>query len=319
MFDVTQIIKEIGRGKEGARDLSRATACGLMQQMLAGGIEPLPLGAVLMAYRIKGETPQELAGFLDAIHASLPVMAAPQSDYATVVIPSYNGARKAANLVPLLAHLLARAGVPTLVHGVSRDAKRVTTMQIFQAMGESICVTALAASDALANQQLAVLPIASLSPAFSALLEKRWVMGVRNSTHSLAKMLQPIQGPALRLVSVTHPEYMTAMRTYFTQFGGHALLMRGTEGETVANTVRLQTIESFAGGKTEVAFAGETQADATLDEMPAAIDAATTAAWTHAVLTGRLPVPANIYKQVRVIVAAAQRAAATPPPHSSDC
>ena len=124
-FNPTTIIKEIGRGKEGARSLSRETARELMRHMLAGDIEPLPLGAILMAYRIKGETPDELAGFLDAIHASLPIISgsvtspigsavssanpppsAAFQPFATVVIPSYNGARKASasrNLRPASA------------------------------------------------------------------------------------------------------------------------------------------------------------------------------------------------------------------------
>ena len=148
--------------------------------------------------------------------------------------------------------------------------------------------------------------IESLSPAFAALLEKRWVMGVRNSSHSLAKMLQPIEGPALRLVSVTHPEYIAAMRTYFTTYGGDALLMRGTEGETVASTLRIQMIESFHDGQSSVVIDSEAQANAVLDALPQSIDAATTAAWIIDVLAGKVPVPRNIQKQVAVIVAAAK-------------
>ncbi len=321
-FNPTVVIKEIGRGKEGARSLSRDAARELMQHMLAGNIEPLPLGAILMAYRIKGETPEELAGFLDAIHAHMSLIMRPNlsggsienaalgeafQPFSTVVIPSYNGARKAANLVPLLAHLLVREGVPVLVHGVSQDAKRVTTLDIFNAMGESICLSANAAADALTAKKLAVIAIESLSPPFAALLEKRWVMGVRNSSHSLAKMLQPVAGPALRLVSVTHPEYIVAMRTYFATFGGDALLMRGTEGETVANTMRLQAIESFREGRGVVVLEAEVQAGPVLDTLPAAIDATTTAAWIIDVLAGKVPVPRNIQKQVAVIVAAAKR------------
>lgn len=325
-FNPSAVIKEIGRGKEGARSLSRETARELMQHMLAGEIEPLPLGAILMAYRIKGETPEELAGFLDAIHASLPVISAspilasgsaipienatPGADFqpfSTVVIPSYNGARRAANLVPLLAHLLAREGVPVLVHGVSQDAKRVTTLDIFKAMSEAICLSSDAASDALATKKLAVVAIETLSPAFALLLEKRWVMGVRNSSHSLAKMLQPIAGSALRLVSVTHPEYIVAMRAYFTTYGGDALLMRGTEGETVANAVRLQAIESFSEGQETMVLEGEAQAGAILDTLPVAIDAVTTAAWITDVLLDKVAVPRNIQRQVAVIVQAARR------------
>ncbi|MBK6323526.1 MAG: hypothetical protein IPF38_15505, partial [Burkholderiales bacterium] len=53
-----------------------------------------------------------MAGFLDATAARLQHL--PASDRPTVVIPSYNGARKLPPLTPLLALLLAREGLPVL-------------------------------------------------------------------------------------------------------------------------------------------------------------------------------------------------------------
>ncbi len=52
-----------------------------------------------------------------------------------IVIPSYNGARKQANLTPLLAILLHKLGFPVVVHGVSEDPTRVLTETIFELMG----------------------------------------------------------------------------------------------------------------------------------------------------------------------------------------
>ena len=50
-----------------------------------------------------------MAGFLDATHARLNRV--PTGQVPTVVLPSYNGARKLPVLTPLLALLLAREGV----------------------------------------------------------------------------------------------------------------------------------------------------------------------------------------------------------------
>jgi anthranilate phosphoribosyltransferase len=49
--------------------------------------------------------------------------------------PSYNGARKQANLTPLLAILLHKLGFPVVVHGVSEDPTRVLTETIFEMLG----------------------------------------------------------------------------------------------------------------------------------------------------------------------------------------
>ena len=66
----------------------------------------LEIGAFCLAMRIKGETAQEMAGFLDATHQRLHRLPA-STGRPTIVIPSYNGARKLPVLTPLLALLLA--------------------------------------------------------------------------------------------------------------------------------------------------------------------------------------------------------------------
>src|ERR1700688_3514910 len=120
-----RFIKEIGRGKNGARSLSREDAQLLYAAMLEQRVSDLELGAILLAMRVKGESVDEVSGFLKAAEASFTALTAPAGDYALVVIPSYNGSRRVANLTPLLALLLAREGVPVLVHGVTRDPGRV--------------------------------------------------------------------------------------------------------------------------------------------------------------------------------------------------
>ena len=63
-------LREIGRGKDGARGLSRAQATDLWGQLLDGAVSDLEVGAFCLAMRVKGETPEEMAGFLDASAAN---------------------------------------------------------------------------------------------------------------------------------------------------------------------------------------------------------------------------------------------------------
>ena len=105
-MSISAYIRDIGRGKDGARALSREQAADLMTQVLEGWVSDLELGAFCLAMRIKGETPEEMAGFLDATHAHLSHLA--PAVMPAVVLPSYNGAHKLPGLLPLLALLLAR-------------------------------------------------------------------------------------------------------------------------------------------------------------------------------------------------------------------
>ncbi len=295
-----RIIKEIGRGKNAAGDLTRADARALFAAVLEDSIPPLQLGAILIALRIKGESPDELAGFLDACEACYPHIKAP-AGAVPLVIPAYNGARALPNLTPLLAQLVARAGVPVLVHGVTDDPGRVTTLEVFSAMGIAIARNHDEAASQLAAQRLAVMSIDTLAPSLARVLLLRRQIGLRSSGHTLVKMLQPFATPALRLVSVTHPEYLDRMRAFFTAHGGNVLLLRGAEGEAVAHPRREPAIEWLAGKNTEVwrATAEENP------QLPDGRDAALTAAWIQDALAGRQPVPAAITHQAAWCVRAA--------------
>ena len=105
---IAPYIREIGRGKEGARSLSVAQAFDLMSRLLDGQISDLELGGFALAMRVKGESPDELTAFVAA--AQQRVMAMPAADR-PIALPSYNGARKQPNLTPLLAALLACVAV----------------------------------------------------------------------------------------------------------------------------------------------------------------------------------------------------------------
>lgn len=134
-MDYRKIIKEIGRGKNHARDLDQDTARGLYSQMLSGEVPELEMGGILIALRIKGEGEAEMRGFYEAMRNHTITLTPPAAKPMPVVIPSYNGARKQANLTPLLAILLHKLGFPVVVHGVSEDPTRVLTETIFELMG----------------------------------------------------------------------------------------------------------------------------------------------------------------------------------------
>lgn len=316
-FAAARFIKIIGRGKDGARSLSREDAELLYGAMLDGRVSDLEMGGILLALRIKGESTEEIAGFMQAAHASLQLLTAPAaSQFAPVLIPSYNGARKNANLTPLLALLLARKGVPVLVHGVLQDAGRVTTAEIFTALGHPLALSVAQAEAQMAQHLPAFMPIDVLSPAMTRILGMRRTLGVRSSTHTLVKILQPFTDAALRLSSYTHPEYLTMLQHYFSQLApqerGDAFLMRGTEGETVASTARAQQIDWLHQGESTTLVHTHQSVTGSLPDTPEACDAATTAAWIKAVLADQIAVPPNIADQVEHCAMVAQRIRARP-------
>jgi anthranilate phosphoribosyltransferase len=296
-MSISQYIREIGRGKEGARSLTRVQAADLFGQVLDGTVSDLEVGAFCIAMRVKGETPEEMAGFLDATHARLQRVPATQP---VVVLPSYNGARKLPGLLPLLALLLAREGVSVLVHGTPTESSRVYTSNVLAAL--DVPAQTAIKSIAIAPGEVQFVPTAVLSPGLQRLLEVRRVVGLRNPAHSLVKLMNPVAGPALIVSSYTHPEYAQSMAQTFELTQAHALLLRGTEGEAVADARRLPQMDGFLAGHHRVLQEAQGGSLLALPGLPQTTDATATAAYIREVLAGRSEVPAPIAVQVEHIL-----------------
>ncbi|PIT82549.1 DNA-binding protein YbiB [Limnohabitans sp. 15K] len=288
-------IKDIGRGKDGARALGRVQAADLMGLILDQQVSDLELGAFCIAMRIKGETPEEMAGFLDATHARLNKVHTGQVP--TVVLPSYNGARKLPVLTPLLALLLAREGVAVVMHGTATEDKRVSSQAVIAKLG----MAASGHSPQVKAGETVFVPTGVLNAGLERLLSVRRVVGLRNPGHSLVKLMNPCDGPALVVSSYTHPEYLLSMSATFALTGQHALLLRGTEGESVADARRTPAMDVFKDGQTRRVQTPQEGSLMQVPELPNP-NAVATAAYIQRVLRGELPVPQAIALQVQHIL-----------------
>ncbi|KQT10447.1 DNA-binding protein YbiB [Ramlibacter sp. Leaf400] len=293
---ISQYLKEIGRGKQGARPLDRAQAADLFGQVLDGSVTDLEVGAFCLAMRIKGETPEEMAGFLDATRSRMNLL--PRCEAPVVVLPSYNGARRLPVLTPLLALLLAQRGLPVLVHGTSTESSRVFITEVLAEVG----IATLDTLRPLHKGEAAFAPTERLHPGLKRLLDVRRVVGLRNSSHSLVKLMDPCEGPAVLVGSYTHPEYAQSMGAVFELMGSTALLLRGTEGEAVADARRMPQMEGFVAGRRVVLQEKERGTLTDLPGWPSGVDAAATAAYIRNVIEERQPLPTSIALQVEHIL-----------------
>ncbi len=317
---IAHYIKEIGRGKEGARSLSRPQAADLLGQVLDGAVTDLEIGAFCIAMRIKGESPLEMAGFLDAVHARMQLVSCALP---VVVIPSYNGARKLPGLTTLLAALLAREGArlaaqslgggfSVLIHGCTTEASRIPTQAVYEAVfgtsfkkKEPLPVIELAqiAINLIAIDTPTFLTTAQLSPALQRLLDVRRTIGLRNPAHSLVKLMNPTnRKDALIVTSYTHPEYLSSMTETLQLTSQNAMLLRGTEGEAVADARRRPRMDGFVNGQPIALCDTQEGSLATLPDLPKTCDVAATALYTQQVLTNEKPVPTPIAAQVEHIL-----------------
>lgn len=305
---ISHYIKDIGRGARGAKSLSREQACDLLGKVLDGATSDLEIGAFCLAMRIKGETPEEMCGFLDATHQRIAPL--PASDRPLIVLPSYNGARKLPVLTPLLALLLARQGLPVLLHGMRTESRRVLASDVLLALG----ISSLTAPKKVAIGEVCHIHTQNLHMGLARLLAVREVVGLRNPAHSVVKLLSPCTGPTVVVSAYTHPEYLPVLHTTLSALGMTALLSRGLEGEVATDPRRTPRYDGFVHGVHHVLDEQQPGTAVDVPGLPNEIDVATTAAYTRSVLEGALPIPPAIERQVQHIVQLANQAASDKKP-----
>jgi anthranilate phosphoribosyltransferase len=214
------------------------------------------------------------------------------------VIPSYCGARTQANLMPLVALVLARFGVPVLVHGPLEGQGGIASASIFRELGVLPCAGLGDAQHALGTSRIAFVPTALLCPALAQLISLRARLGVPTIAHQVAPLIDPFDGEALMLVPAGDEPRRDTFASVLAGLGLHALLFHGREGEAYPDPLRRPAMILFNAGERMTLFDGHAapapSAIMRACALPEHSEAKTTAAWIENVLAGRQPMPLPI-------------------------
>lgn len=193
-------VRTLGRGPGRARSLTREEARDAMDCMLSEDTAPEAVGALLMLLRMKGETAEEIAGFSEAVQATLPDIGGVDLDW-----PSYAAGRTRGEPWFLAsAQLVAQSGHRVLLHGWNGTDPKVRTG--LSEIGIGFAETIGDAQRLLNRHGIAYLPLEILSPRLMRLLRLREVLGLRSCINTVCRMLNPGRANA-SVQGVFHPSY----------------------------------------------------------------------------------------------------------------
>jgi anthranilate phosphoribosyltransferase len=226
-----QFVRILGKGKRGARSLTREEAAQAMGMLLDGQTEESQLGAFLMLLRHKEESAEELAGFADAVRFRLHAPAL-QVD---LDWPSYAGKKRHLPWYLLAAKALAGSGIRILMHGGGlHTAGRLYTEQLLEMLEIPLCSDWSGVADALEQQNLAFIPLGCWMPELQRMINLRNILGLRSPIHSLARILNPLQAQC-GLQSIFHPGYQAVHRDASQLLGDNVIVIKGEGGEIEIN------------------------------------------------------------------------------------
>jgi anthranilate phosphoribosyltransferase len=229
-----QYVRILGKGRHGSRGLTQEEAREAMRMILADDVEPIQLGAFLMLMRVKEETPEEVAGAVNAVRDTLTVP--PDAPAVDLDWSSYAGKKRQLPWYILSTLLLAENGIKVFMHGASgHTAGRIYTKDVLPALGIPVARSLDEAVRQIAADNFAYLDIEFLSPKLHQIIEMRPVLGLRSPVHTIARMLNPFGAPYM-MQGIFHPGYHDIHQEAGQALGQpHMAVIKGEGGEIERN------------------------------------------------------------------------------------
>lgn len=278
----TATIKLVGTGERGSRDLDFGEAREAMRALLAGETSDAQAGAFLMAMRLKGEAPGELAGFAQALRDGATRLDADVGSRPLVACGgAYDGVAATTHLSVAAAATAAACGVGVVMHcGRTLGPKRgVTQSDVLDALDGPAAPTPAQSVQMLERSGVTLVHTPAVQPGWSRLAAIRDELGVRGPLHA-AERLQDFFGARRFVVGFTHSPYSDRVLGALHQLGAErAVTVRGVEGSDVARPGRPSAFA--AGGALDLP--GQLG-----DRLPAEGGAEASGRATRAVLAGEL-------------------------------
>lgn len=235
-MDMINILKEVGRGKRGARDLTYEEAYYVAEQIFTLQATPAQIGAFLLAERIKMESVDELHAFITAgrkyayrTHAQTGLDCA----------GPYDGRASSFMATFATSFLLAAAGLPVTLHGTrSLPPKWGTT--IYDLIKQKSANHPFTLADTTftphlsiqAAQQTGVLFVSAEDwcPPLQRLRALREELGLRTTLNTIEKLMDYSYSPYL-IFGVFHNTVFDRIAQLIQQLNyHHALIVQGPEG-----------------------------------------------------------------------------------------
>lgn len=196
-------IQTIGRGQKRRRSLTQNEAKEAMELILSGQVSDMQLGAFLMLIRVREETPEEAAGFLQAIRKTLPAVTCDVD----IDWGSYAGKRRQLPWFVLALMLLKQKGYRVFLHGVvGNEHSRLYTQPVLQLLGWPIASSLQNAAELIEQKGFCYLDLDHFAPQVKTLMNTRDELGLRSPIHSLSRMLNPFNAN-LSVHGVFHKGY----------------------------------------------------------------------------------------------------------------
>jgi anthranilate phosphoribosyltransferase len=173
----------------GGTALGREQACAVMDIIMAGEATAAQTAGLLIALRAKGETVEEMAGFVDSMRSHAAPLKVPEG---TIDTCGTGGDRAGTfNISTAAAIVAAGAGIPVAKHGNRAASSRCGSADVLEALGVEITLAPAAVATCIADAGIGFCFAPTFHPAMRHAGPARRELGVRTIFNVLGPLANP--------------------------------------------------------------------------------------------------------------------------------
>ncbi|MGO4699314.1 anthranilate phosphoribosyltransferase [Paenibacillus sp. 2TAB26] len=227
---IANLLKEVARGKRGARDLNYEEALEAANSILELKATPAQIGAFFIAERMKMESVEELEAFVTVCRKH--AYRSPLQQGLDCAGP-YDGRKKSFFTTFATAFLLAAAGLPVTLHGTAPLPPKwgITLHEIILELGiNTECIPREQILKAAKDTGVLYVPAEQWCPPLKQLRSIRLELGMRTVLNTAEKLIDYTHSPYL-VFGVYHNTVLARMTQLATNLRYRkALIVQGVEG-----------------------------------------------------------------------------------------
>ncbi len=231
-------------------DLTRDEARAAMAEILEGAATPAQIAGFAVALRMKGETVEELDGFLDAMFAvAAPVHVPPEVHERLVDVVGTGGDRShTINVSTLSALVVAGAGVPVCKHGNRAASSSCGAADLLEALGVVLELDGDGVARCIGEAGIGFCFAPRFHPALRHAGPSRRELGIPTAFNFLGPLANPAR-VRRQLVGVSDPAMAERMLGVLATRGSqHVLLVHGHDGLDELTTTTTSTVHELENG-----------------------------------------------------------------------
>ncbi len=210
--------------------LTRAEAYAAMNTIMNGEATHAQIGALLVALRMKGEQPEEIAGFAACMRDKSEKVLSSRAHEAVDLVGTGGDGKATFNISTVASFVVAGAGVPVAKHGNRAISSQCGSADVLGALSVNIELNAEQLGKCLDEVGLAFLFAPMLHPAMKHAIAPRRELGVR----TVFNILGPITNPAgvrRQLIGVYDRKLLRLLAEVLLQLEAeHVMLVHSDEG-----------------------------------------------------------------------------------------